>query len=110
MNRFMQSAGAAVVFLALLPTAHAQVDIGNEKEVVVAIRGGVTGEWFAKHVIAPFEKKYNVKVRTTTDTSVAALAKVEAQKANPQTDVISTTPQSHPLAIAKGLVAKVDAS
>ncbi|HYC37235.1 MAG TPA: ABC transporter substrate-binding protein [Usitatibacter sp.] len=94
----------------MLAPAHAQVDIGNEKEVVVAIRGGVTGEWFAKHVIASFEKKYNVKVRVTTDTSVAALAKVEAQKANPQTDVISTTPQSHPLAISKGLVAKVDAS
>jgi putative spermidine/putrescine transport system substrate-binding protein len=88
----------------------ASPDIGNERDLVIAIRGGASEEWFAKQVIPPFEKKYNVKVRYTVDTSVAALAKVEAQKNNPQTDLIATTPQSHPQAAGKGLVEKVDAS
>lgn len=115
LERFAQAptgwlrASAAALALVVAQGAIAQaIDIGDEKEVVIATRGGTNGEWFAKHVIPSFEKKYNVKVRQTIDTSVAALAKVEAQKANPQTDLISTTPQSHPLAITKGLVAKVD--
>lgn len=104
----LQIAVGAMALLAASSISAAEIDIGDEKEVVIATRGGTNGDWFAKHVIPSFEKKYKVKVRQTIDTSVAALAKVEAQKANPQTDLISTTPQSHPLAIAKGLVAKVD--
>jgi putative spermidine/putrescine transport system substrate-binding protein len=107
-NRGIAALVGAVLLVAGPVARAATLDIGDEKEVVIATRGGTNGDWFAKHVIPSFEKKYNVKVRQTIDTSVAALAKVEAQKANPQTDLISTTPQSHPLAITKGLVAKVD--
>ncbi|MBI3965376.1 MAG: ABC transporter substrate-binding protein [Chloroflexi bacterium] len=80
----------------------------GERELVAAIRGGSIEETFVKSVFPGFEKKYNVKVIHTVDTSVAALAKIQAQRNNPQTDVIINTDQSHPQAKTAGLIEKLD--
>lgn len=57
------------------------------RELVVAIYGGTFVENSRKAAIDSFEKAYNVKVRTELGISTENLAKLRAQKGNPQIDV-----------------------
>lgn len=59
----------------------------NEKSLTVSVVGGSVEAAWTKYVIEPFEKKYNVKVNTVPSLTYDTLAKLRAQKGNPQLDV-----------------------
>lgn len=72
---------AAAAFLAWTGTATAQTDL------VVAGYGGSFETIFKQKLAPGFEKKFNVKVNFVSGNSTETLARVQAQKDNPQIDV-----------------------
>jgi len=79
-----------------------------EKEMVFSGRGGTLGNVWRSKVIPPFERKFNCKVTYVVNDSVPALAKVVAERANPQTDVLWSTDQTHVQGKAMGVFEKLD--
>lgn len=79
-----------------------------ENELVFSGFGGSLQKALQATVIPAFEKKYNVKVIYVTGTSNQILAKVRAQKAKPQIDVIWANDTTHYQGKAEKLFAKLD--
>jgi putative spermidine/putrescine transport system substrate-binding protein len=62
-----------------------------KEKLVVATWGGSWGESMRKNVAAPFEQKYNCEVEFSLGVSADQVAKVRAQRKNPQIDVVMVT-------------------
>jgi putative spermidine/putrescine transport system substrate-binding protein len=103
---------AGAVSATALRGALAQPAIGRprtlEKELVFSGRGGTLGTAWRTKVIPPFEKQFGCKVTYVTNDSVPALAKVIAERANPQADVLWATDQTHVQGKVLGVFDKLD--
>jgi putative spermidine/putrescine transport system substrate-binding protein len=94
--------GSALAVLTLSGAAQAQ------QELVVSSYGG---EWTENHealVIEPFEKEYGVEVRLVTGYSAEIMAQLQAQKDNPQMDVVHFSGGQEAPAAAEGLLAPIE--
>jgi putative spermidine/putrescine transport system substrate-binding protein len=80
------------------------------KELVVAAWGGLYEEGWRQSLIPAFEKKYGVKVIWVPGVSSATIAKMRAQKDNPEIDLAMMDDGPHRQAVALGLVDKIDRS
>jgi putative spermidine/putrescine transport system substrate-binding protein len=105
----LAAAGAAALGLpwSARRVAHAQ-SAGLERELVFSARGGSLGSVFRTKIIPPFETKFNCKVTVVTNDSGPALAKVVAEKTNPQTDVLWTVEPTHANGLLQGVFEKFD--
>lgn len=79
-----------------------------EKELVYAGYGGTLAQALKSTVIAAFEKQYGVKVVFLTGETVNMIARIKAQAAHPQIDVVAGTDASHAIGVKEGLFAKMD--
>lgn len=93
--------------LMLLATTHAWA-AGAETELVYAGYGGTLAQALKSTVIAAFEKQYGVKVVFLTGETVNMIARIKAQAAHPQIDVVAGTDASHAIGVREGLFAKLD--
>jgi putative spermidine/putrescine transport system substrate-binding protein len=98
---------AAVIGLMLLLSGGSAA-LAQAKEFVVASWGGLYEEGWRKSLVPAFEKKYGVKVIWVPGVSSATIAKMRAQKDNPQIDVAMMDDGPHRQAVALGLVDRVD--
>lgn len=96
---------AAAALLAALPVAAQEPKLENR--VVVGIFGGLLGQQL-RGFIDPYMKPLGVEVVYVEGTSNDHLAKVRAQRANPQTDLFVGNDQTFAVAKSLGLVAKID--
>ena len=83
--------------------ADAQEDFKGE-ELVVVNYGGTFGRFWTQFIIEPFEKRYNAKVSQVQSLTFDTLAKLRAQKDNPQIDVWLMADQGAVIAKNEGLV------
>ena len=60
---------------------------GEPEELVTTVFGGTLEKAWRANVIQPFEKQFNARVRVVSGLSVENLAKLRAQKDNPEIDV-----------------------
>jgi putative spermidine/putrescine transport system substrate-binding protein len=60
---------------------------GEPEELVTTVFGGTLEKAWRENVIRPFEKQFNARVRVVSGLSVENLAKLRAQKDNPEIDV-----------------------
>lgn len=111
-RRLLKAALAGVVAAPAWQLALAQPAVVRsralEKELVFSSRGGTIGTVWRTKVIPPFEEKFNCKVTSLVSDSVPALAKVLAERANPQVDVLWSTDQSHVQGKVHGAFDKLD--
>jgi putative spermidine/putrescine transport system substrate-binding protein len=102
---------AALGLSALLLFAACGFATAETNELVVASWGGKFKAGWDKSLIPNFEKKYGVKiVWSVGQGSAGTLAKLLAQKDNPQIDVALLDEGPHSQAIALGLVEDLDLS
>jgi putative spermidine/putrescine transport system substrate-binding protein len=80
------------------------------KELVVAAWGDPYEAGWRKSVVPKFEKEHGVKIVWVQGFSSQTLAKIRAQKDNPQIDVAMMDDGPHRQAAALGLVEKIDRS
>ncbi len=78
-----------------------------QQELVINSFGGAYEKLHRELVIEPFEKQYNVKIKVETAYSADMLAKLRAQKANPQFDVAHFSGGLEASAAAEGLLAPI---
>lgn len=76
--------------------------------LVVATWGGSWGESLRKSVAAPFEKEFNCEVVFSVGVSGDQVAKVRAQKNNPQIDVVMVTSDFAAKMADEGLTLPID--
>jgi putative spermidine/putrescine transport system substrate-binding protein len=108
-GKHMMAAGAAALGLPMLAGRVARGQgAGLERELVFSARGGSLGTVFRTKIIPPFEARFNCKVTMVTNDSNPALAKVVAEKANPQTDVLWTVEPTHANGLLQGVLEKFD--
>ena len=88
--------------------APAQDDFKGE-ELVVVNYGGTFGRFWTQYIIEPFEKRYNAKVSQVQSLTFDTLAKLRAQKDNPQIDVWLMADQGAVIAKNEGLVEPLSA-
>jgi len=81
---------------------------GQSNEVIVILPGGTLEKVLRKSWVEPFEKKYNAKAIVTTGLTMENLAKLRAQKGNPQIDVVIFDPPGAIPAANEGLLEKLD--
>nr|WP_259548899.1 ABC transporter substrate-binding protein [Heyndrickxia oleronia] len=81
---------------------------GSDKTLVLAAYGGSYEKKMKESVIPKFEKKYGVKVKYITGSSVDTLSKLQAQKDHPQIDVAFLDDGPQAQAKAFGLLAPLD--
>ena len=79
-------------------------------ELTVAVHGGTFAETMKKCYIEPFEKRYNAKVNVVIGASTDQLAKLRAQKNDPQLDIPYMDWDVAVQAKAEGLIEKLDQS
>lgn len=91
----------SLLFLAFVPFSVAN-------EITVAMYGGSFADMTKKCYIEPFEQMYNAKVNVVIGTSVENLAKLRAQKNNPQIDVAYMDWSVALQAKNEGLIEKLD--
>jgi putative spermidine/putrescine transport system substrate-binding protein len=96
---------AAVVLWAWAGWAEAQA-----RELVVASWGGKFKDGWDKSLIPKFEKQHGVRLIWSAGVSSQTLAKLQAQRANPQIDVAMFDDGPHSQAVALGLVEQLDLS
>ncbi|MEW6262442.1 MAG: ABC transporter substrate-binding protein [Thermodesulfobacteriota bacterium] len=77
-------------------------------ELTIAIFGGSFADMTKKCHVEPFEKKHQAKVNIVQGISTENLAKLRAQKSNPQIDVAYMDISLAPLARNEGLTDKMD--
>ena len=99
-------AGWFLVFLFVAVTRAWSADAENE--LVYAGYGGTLAQALKSTVIAAFEKQYHVKVVFLTGETVNMIARIKAQSAHPQIDVVAGTDASHAIGVKEGLFAKLD--
>lgn len=90
--------------MVLAPTVSSAAD--NDKVLVFEGFGGAFKKSIETSLIKPFEKKYGVRVQYVVGTSGQLLAKARAAKDRQVMDVIWTSPLTHDLGKAEGLLAK----
>lgn len=95
-----------VAFLAS-PLYAAEVPPG-QKEVVFAGAGGTFETNFRTKIFPKFEQKTGIKVIYATGTTTGNFAKVQAQRARPEIDVIWTNDVTHGMGKQTGLYASLD--
>jgi putative spermidine/putrescine transport system substrate-binding protein len=101
--------GIAAWFLAFTLIAITRAwSAGPETELVYAGYGGTLGQALKSTVIAAFEKQYGVKVVFLTGETVNMIARIKAQAAHPQIDVVAGTDASHAIGVREGLFEKLD--
>jgi putative spermidine/putrescine transport system substrate-binding protein len=81
---------------------------GQSNELVVTLPGGTLEKVLRKSWVEPFEKKYNAKAIVATGLTMEILAKLRAQKGNPQLDVVGFDPPGAIPAANEGLLEKLD--
>ncbi len=79
----------------------------SAQELVVSSFGGAWTDNHRELVIAPFEKEYGVTVRLVTGYSADIMAQLQAQKDNPQMDVVHFSGGQEAVAAAEGLLAPI---
>lgn len=62
--------------------------VGQSNEVTVVLPGGTLAKAFRKNVVEPFEQQHRARVNVVTGLTMENLAKLRAQKDNPQIDVV----------------------
>lgn len=108
-NMFLMSVFVVVGLVASL--VWAGLALAQTKELVVAAWGDPMESGWRKSLIPNFEKKYGAKiVWVPGGGSAATLAKLLAQKDNPQTDVAMLDDGPHRRLVAAGLVERIDRS
>jgi putative spermidine/putrescine transport system substrate-binding protein len=95
---------------ALLATGWVAPGQAQTREFVVAAWGDPYEAGWRKSMVPRFEKENNVKVLWVQGFSSQTLAKLRAQKDNPQIDVAMMDDGPHRQAAALGLVEKIDRS
>ncbi len=80
------------------------------EELVVTLYGGTLERGWRVNVIQPFEKQYNAEIRVVTGLSGDNLAKLRAQKDNPQIDVFMMDTAMAVVAAREGLLETLDAA
>jgi putative spermidine/putrescine transport system substrate-binding protein len=106
----MNRRGAVVIVGILLLFGCAGPALAQPKEFVVAAWGGLYEDGWRKSLVPAFEKRYAVKVIWVQGVSSATIAKMRAQKDNPQIDVAMMDDGPHRQAIALGLVDRIERS
>lgn len=81
---------------------------GQSNEVTVTLPGGTLEKVLRKSWIEPFEKKNNAKAIVVTGLTMENLAKLRAQKGNPQIDVVGFDPPGAIPAANEGLLETLD--
>jgi putative spermidine/putrescine transport system substrate-binding protein len=81
----------------------------DQREVIFYGFGGTHEKNMRERVIPPFEKKYGVKVTYVTGTANSNFAKVRAQKARAEGDVLWTNDVLHVVGKRLGLFDRLDA-
>jgi len=81
---------------------------GQSNELVVILPGGTLEKVLRKSWVEPFEKQYNAKALVVTGLTMENLAKLRAQKGNPQIDVVIFDPPGAIPAANEGLLEKLD--
>jgi len=104
----MKRIGLLVLALALLCGTRAPLTQAQTREFVVAAWGDPYEAGWRKALVPRFEKENNVKVVWVQGFSSQTLAKLRAQKDNPQIDVAMLDDGPHRQAAALGLVEKID--
>jgi putative spermidine/putrescine transport system substrate-binding protein len=98
--------GAVVLFAAFTVNAAS----AQTREFVIATWGDPYEAGWRKSLIPEFEKQNNVKVVWVPGVSTANVAKLRAQKDNPQIDLAMMDEGPHRQAALQGLVEKIDRS
>lgn len=80
------------------------------EELVVVNYGGTFAKYWTQDVIEPFSKQYNAKVTQVTSLTMDTVAKLRAQKGNPQIDVVMMADAGSVIATNEGLLEPLDES
>lgn len=107
LTRRCRSLGAAALVAAIV-LAGIGIAIGQSNDVTVILPGGTLAKAFRKNVVEPFEKKHNARVNVVTGLTMENLAKLRAQKGNPQIDVVIFDPPGAIPAAKEGLLETLD--
>ena len=99
---------AMIMMVMLVVLGGASLGLAESKELTVAAFGGSFAEMTKKCHIEPFEKKYGVKVNLVPGISSENVAKLRAQRNNPQIDVAYMDRSQGTLARNEGLLDKLD--
>lgn len=97
--RSVAGVAAAGLSIALLVSCTSSAPSANEggsgdsksfegETLVVNMPGGFLGELHQKYIYEPFEEEYGVTIETVEGLTADLLAKAQAQKSNPQMDVL----------------------
>lgn len=105
--RSLSLAGAAAVAISLAAAAPAAA---QTKTVYIGMNGGTMEKTYTENVFPAFEKATGIKVVVVPGTSSDILAKLQAQKDNPQMHVVFLDDGLMYRAIGMGLCQKIDAS
>jgi putative spermidine/putrescine transport system substrate-binding protein len=84
-RRTVLRAGVAV---AAAPTVFVRDGWAQSKTMTISIWSGYQGEYIKKEVVGPFERQYACTVRVNEGVTLEHIAKVRAEKANPQNTVV----------------------
>jgi putative spermidine/putrescine transport system substrate-binding protein len=82
--------------------------VGQSDELVVVLPGGTLEKVLRRSWVEPFEKKHNARATVVTGLTMENLAKLRAQKGNPQIDVVIFDPPGALPAANEGLLEKLD--
>lgn len=93
---------------AVLAAARGRPAAAADDELVVTMFGGAMEQGWRRTVIEPFEKQFKVRVTVASGTTLVTLAKMRAEKGNPQMDVVVMDSPGAVPAAAEGLWEKLD--
>ncbi len=97
-----------ILAVAILTVFTATGSWAKSKELTISIFGGSFSEMTKKCFVKPFEEKYGIKVNVVHGISTENLAKLRAQKNNPQIDVVYMDRSVAVQARDEGLLMKLD--
>src|SRR5262249_26178794 len=80
------------------------------EELVVVNYGGTFAKYWNEYIIEPFSKQFNAKVTQVTSLTMDTVAKLRAQKDNPQIDVVMMADAGSVIAANEGLLEPLDES
>jgi putative spermidine/putrescine transport system substrate-binding protein len=80
------------------------------EELVVVNYGGTFAKYWNEYIIEPFSKQFNAKVTQVTSLTMDTVAKLRAQKGNPQIDVVMMADAGSVIAANEGLLEPLDES
>ena len=86
--RFLSARATAVSLAVMAVSLAAGQAMAQTKTLYIGMNGGTMEKTYTEHVFAAFEKANNVKVVVVPGTSSDILAKAQANKDNPQMQVM----------------------